>query len=147
MNKPRGRPFEPGNQFGRGRPRGSKNKRTVAQATLEQFAEPLIKKSVAQALEGDASMLRFLADRLLPASGERAVRMKIPSLDQIQGVEQIQQKIIEQVTSGKITASDAEKLHAMLQNHRDNIENRETQSRLAEVEKIARQVQAQSQQT
>lgn len=147
MNKPRGRPFEPGNQFGRGRPRGSKNKRTVAQATLEQFAEPLIKKSVAQALEGDASMLRFLADRLLPASGERAVRMKIPSLDQIQGVEQIQQKIIEQVTSGKITASDAEKLHAMLQNHRDNIENRETQSRLVEVEKIARQVQAQSQQT
>jgi len=107
----RGRPFEPGNNFGRGRPRGSKNKRTtVAQETLEQFAEPLVKKTVAAALEGDRPTLRFCVDRLLPAHGERGVRMKLPKkLDQIQDIERAQQQVWEEVRKGKISPCGSSK--------------------------------------
>ena len=142
MNGQRGHPFEPGNKFGRGRPKGSKNKRTTAvQEILEQFGEPLIKKTIATALEGDKPMLRFCVDRLLPAHGERGVKMKIPKLDQIQNIEQAQQKILEQVAKGDITPSYGEKLHVMLQNHRDNLEGRQVQADIEELQKTAREVQ------
>jgi hypothetical protein len=37
----RGRPFEPGNKFGRGRPKGSRNKRTAeAQALFDEYKDP-----------------------------------------------------------------------------------------------------------
>jgi hypothetical protein len=142
VNGSRGRPFEPGNTFGRGRPKGSKNKKTnMAQETLEQYAEPLIKKTVATALEGDKPTLRFCVDRLLPARGERGVRMKIPKLDQIQDIDQAQQKVLGEVAKGNITPSYGEKLHVMFQNHRDNLEGRQVQADLAELERRAREVQ------
>jgi hypothetical protein len=45
MSEVRGRPFQPGNSFGRGRPAGSRNKATIAlQAMLEQHGEHILKK-------------------------------------------------------------------------------------------------------
>jgi len=47
MNKPRGKPFPPGNAFGRGRPKGSRNKTTpAAQNLLEQHYEALMAKQL-----------------------------------------------------------------------------------------------------
>lgn len=54
MSGSRGRPFEPGNKMGRGRPRGSRNKRAAeAQQILDQYTGPLMRKCVAKAMEGD----------------------------------------------------------------------------------------------
>ena len=42
----RGRPFEPGNHFGRGRPKGSRNKRSlVANELLIEHGEAIVRKS------------------------------------------------------------------------------------------------------
>jgi len=50
----RGRPFEPGNKLGRGRPRGSRNKTTlVAGELLHSYALALMRKAIALALQGD----------------------------------------------------------------------------------------------
>jgi hypothetical protein len=49
---------------------------------------------------------------------------------------------MEQVASHKISLSYGEKFYAMLADHRANIESREAETRLAELEKIARERQA-----
>jgi hypothetical protein len=65
----RGRPFENGNP---GRPRGSRNKATVAaESLLEGEAERLTRKAVERALEGDVAALKLCMDRLLPPRRER----------------------------------------------------------------------------
>ncbi len=62
--KVRGRPFRPGNKYGRGRPRGSRNKATgLFQKTLERYAESLAKKLVQEAFQGTPTALRLCIER------------------------------------------------------------------------------------
>jgi len=62
----RGRPFQPGNHFGRGRPKGSRNKRSsFAKQLLDSYSQPVIQKSLAMALQGDGQLLRALLGYLL----------------------------------------------------------------------------------
>ena len=63
---PTGRPFKPGNKFGRGRPPGSKNKRSVHLELLDQYGEPLLKKAISEAFKGDIPLLRTFLSYLLP---------------------------------------------------------------------------------
>lgn len=64
----RGRPFEPGNKFGRGRPRGSRNKTSAAvQELLNSHAEAIVRKAILLALkDGQPAMIRALLDRVVP---------------------------------------------------------------------------------
>ena len=63
----RGRPFEPGNKFGRGRPRGSRNKKTLmAQQLLDEHAESILRKAMVKGLQGDSPMLQALLSYILP---------------------------------------------------------------------------------
>jgi|SRR6476469_5365777 len=60
--KTRGRPFGQGNP---GRPKGSRNKSTLAaEALLEGEAEVLTRRAVERALQGDIQALRLCLDRL-----------------------------------------------------------------------------------
>lgn len=71
----RGRPFEPGNQFGRGRPRGSKNKRTqMAQKLFEDNSPAIMAMAINRSRE-DRQMLRMLASRIAPRQGNVPVRL------------------------------------------------------------------------
>ncbi len=72
----RGRPFEAGNKFGRGRPRGSKNMTTIlAQQLLDSRAEPIAAKALTMALQGDKAALRIVMDRILPVRRETRVNI------------------------------------------------------------------------
>jgi hypothetical protein len=70
----RGRPFQPGNQLGRGRPRGSRNKTPARmQELLNHYAEPVLNKAISEALKGDAKIMRPLLDRILPVRRDAPV--------------------------------------------------------------------------
>jgi hypothetical protein len=74
MSQVRGRPFQPGNTFGRGRPAGSRNKSTYAlQSMLDQHAEVILKTAARMALQGDKSAIRLCIERLLPVRRHSAV--------------------------------------------------------------------------
>jgi hypothetical protein len=61
----RGHPFEPGNTFGRVRPKGSKNKSTsAARQLLKQHSGVLISKVLAEALKGDIKRLLWCLNEL-----------------------------------------------------------------------------------
>lgn len=68
-----------GNKMGRGRPRGSKNKTSVRmQELLDQYSEPLMKKAIGEAFQGDRLMTRVLLERIFPA--RRGVPIKLGAL-------------------------------------------------------------------
>ena len=66
-SKTRGKPFQPGNTFGKGRPAGSRNKATLAlEALIEGQGEDVVNTIIASAKDGDMSAARALLDRLVP---------------------------------------------------------------------------------
>src|SRR5262245_55625324 len=73
----RGRPFANGNA---GRPRGSKNRKTVfAQGLLAGEEIELVRKAIELAKAGNVQLLKFLLDRLLPK--DRLIKIDIPRLN------------------------------------------------------------------
>jgi hypothetical protein len=57
----RGRPFEAGNKFGRGRPLGSRNKKTrLIEELLDENSESLLHKALDLAQQGNVPVLRLL---------------------------------------------------------------------------------------
>src|SRR5260370_7889312 len=75
----RGRPFQPGNKYGRGRPPGSRNKVARAcQDTLDSHAETLTKKCLHMAFQGNTTAMRLCMERLMPARRHRTLQFKIP---------------------------------------------------------------------
>jgi hypothetical protein len=132
----RGRPFELGNQLGRGRPKDSRNKRTrEMQEILDQYREPLVKKCIARALEGDARSLALCIERLLPSLREPGVRIRMPKLKKITDIDLALQRIADGIGSGNLTPGEGEKIHTILQHHRNNIQAEEMEARLAALEK------------
>ena len=140
MNQMRGRPFEPGNKMGRGRPKGSRNKRTAqAQAILDQYSEPILKKCIAKALEGNLRALGLCMERILPSPRELGVRIRIPKLAQSKDIDLAFQWVFDEIANGKISPSQGEKLLAILQKLRANIEGRVLEAKITELEKITEQ--------
>ena len=65
----RGRPFEPGNKFGRGRPKGRHNKQNLAlKKLIDEHGPKLLGKAMAEAAKGDPSLLRLFAKHALDST-------------------------------------------------------------------------------
>lgn len=63
----RGRPFQPGNTFGRGRPRGSRNKKSLMlQRLLLEQAKEIVQSVIDRAKEGDRTAQALCMERLIP---------------------------------------------------------------------------------
>lgn len=122
----------------RGRPKGSRNKRTaLAQAILDQYMEPIIKKCVSKALEGNPQALALCMERILPTFRGSSVRVRMPKLEQIADIDLAQQRIFDSVAKGDMPPAEGVKMLTMSQNLRDNIQDREIEARLTKLEKQA----------
>jgi hypothetical protein len=63
----RGRPFEPGNTFGQGRPPGSPNKKgLMLQRLLLENGDEIIGTLIDRAKKGDRAALALCVERLIP---------------------------------------------------------------------------------
>ena len=130
----RGRPFQPGNKYGRGRPRGSRNKiARVCQDILDTYAEPLMRKSVIMALQGNPTALRVFMDRLIPR-GQPTVRFRLPPTKTIDDVAGASQAVINGVARGQLTPADGQAFCGMLENRRRVIENQDEEPRVRALE-------------
>jgi hypothetical protein len=135
MMKPRGRPFLPGNTSGRGRPKGSRNKTTLAaQQLLDKYGEAITRTCIAQALKGDRQALRSCMDRVLPLRREAAVRLKLPAVETVRDVSVAEQAVVHEMASGRITPGEGEKFINVLETRRKSIETAELLTRLEKVE-------------
>ena len=133
----RGRPFEPGNKFGRGRPRGSRNKKAIElQQLLDEYLPALMRKAIAMALQGDVSLLRMLLDRKLPKAYGSPLKIgRLPS-GTIEEVAHSHQTVINEVTSGNLTPVQALQIDSLLETSRKVIATVDVVKRLDAMEQL-----------
>ena len=102
---PRGRPFEKGNS---GRPRGSKNRITLAlEELLDGQAEAITNKVIERALAGDKDAMRLCFERILPRKSGRALSFELPAVKSARDAATAMSAIIAAVGSGEITPAEA----------------------------------------
>ena len=133
----RGRPFQPGNKYGRGRPPGSRNKiASVVQKTLEEHAESLTKKCVYMALQGNnPTAMRICMERLMPAQRQRVVQFKLPALKTMGDMAAASETVLKGVARGKLTPGEGQAFSEMLEDRRRGMESEELEGRVRALEK------------
>jgi hypothetical protein len=138
MGKVRGRPFPPGNSFGQGRPKGSKNQATLlVQKLLGDHAESITRKIVIQALQGDRHAQRLCMERLSAPQRNVPLRMHLGPTKTAAEVDVASQRVLRAVANGSIPPADGEILANILELRRRAIESAEFEARLAKLEREA----------
>ena len=133
----RGRPFQPGNKYGRGRPSGSRNKNSrVCQETLEGHAENLAKKCLYMAFQGNPTAMRLCMERLMPARRHRTLNFKIPAVKTLADVDAAFQIVMSGIARGQLTPAEGQTVSLVLEGRRRVIETQELEQRIRSLEEI-----------
>src|SRR5229473_395338 len=133
----RGRPFQPGNKYGRGRPPGSRNRVSrVCQDTLDSYAEALTKKCLSMAIQGNATALRLCIERLTPARRHRTLQFKLPVLKTIADLDAASASVVSGVARGQLTPGEGQDLSQLLEGRRRVMETQELDQRIRALEKL-----------
>src|SRR5919112_3099201 len=128
----RGRPFQAGNA---GRPKGSRNKATLAmEALLEGEAEVIARKAVEMAKEGDTTAIRLCMDRILPARKDRHVPFALPKLETAADAVKATAALVEAVAAGDLTPSEAGELSKLVEGFTRAVDLHDIQARLEKLE-------------
>ena len=84
-----------------GRPKGSRNKATIAiESLLEGQAEALTQTAVKQALEGDSVALRLCIERIAPAPKDQPVSFSLSSMQSASDASQAATDVLRAVSDG-----------------------------------------------
>jgi hypothetical protein len=133
----RGRPFQKGNA---GRRLGSRNRTTVvAEALLRNEEIELVRKAIEMAKAGDAQMLKFLLDRILPK--ERSVRVDLPPIDHASDAVDAVGAIIEAVATGQIAPTEGSAIATLISMYARAVNDAKFDLRLDEIEKRQKAIQ------
>lgn len=127
-----GRPFPKG-QSGNpaGRPKGSKNKATLAvQALLDGEAEALTRKAVELAMQGNALALKLCLDRVYAPRRERAVAFAMPKIATAADLAAAMTAIADATAAGELTPAEAFDLARVADSFLRVIEARNDERRL-----------------
>jgi hypothetical protein len=134
----RGRPFEPGNKFGRGRPLGSRNKKSLCvQQLIDEHSESVARKALVKALEGDSTMLQTLLSYILPRRKDAPLKTGMLRTGTAKEISESLEAILQQVFAGKLTPGEAQALAALLDSRRETLQTEEFEARLRLLEKIS----------
>ncbi len=130
--KPRGRPFKPGNA---GKPKGARHRVTLAvEALLDGEAERLTRKAVDMALAGDTTALRLCLERIAPPRKDAPVRFALPQIVGPQDVPKALGAVLDAVAAGDLTPSEAQAVAGLLEGYRRAVETADIEVRLAAIE-------------
>jgi hypothetical protein len=136
MNKPRGRPFEVGNTAGHGRPKGSRNKATLAKSELfDEYSESVTRKCLSMALKGDPVAMRLCMERIHPTRRAMSVKFKVPRVRSLNDLPAALNSIMRAVASGKLTPAEGQQIVPLLESIGEVLSAQELQSRLQILEK------------
>jgi hypothetical protein len=117
--KPRGRPFAPG-QSGNalGRPRGSHNRATqLAESLIHGKGEALVSKALEMALAGDAGLLRALLTTLVPRRPHRTVEVALPEIKSAADAVAASSVLLAACARGEISPPEASEIMALITAH------------------------------
>jgi hypothetical protein len=133
--KTRGRPFTKGNNYGKGRPAGSRNRATVAlQSLLDGEAEHITRKAVQLALQGDTTALRICMERLIPPARDRKIKIRLPKVTLATEMPGAVATVLTAVAHGRLTPTEGQAVSTLLEFQRRALETADLEIRLEAVE-------------
>jgi len=140
MNKPRGKPFQPGNTFGRGRPKGSKNKATQEmQQLLAEYGPLLIRKCIQLALQGNMNAMRLCLERGLAPLRDANVTFPLPPIKTIADLEAAHQSTLQSVVDGDLPPAQGEVVTRMLKSQLAAMVTAQLEQRIERLEQEQKQ--------
>ena len=134
----RGRPFEPGNKMGRGRPKGSRNKMTEqAREIFQTHAASVVRKGISLALQGDPRLLTTLMNRALGPHEypKKFGKLSMRTTDDLMRMSDL---VAKKLGAGEITPTEALDLGSFIEQRRKVIETHEFEKRLQSLEQSKR---------
>ena len=124
--------FSAGNS---GRPRGSRNKATIAiESLLQGQAEELTQIAIKKALEGDTVALRLCMDRIAPAPKDHPVLFSIPKMNNAMDASEAAGSVLTAVSEGELTPIEATRVMGLIDSYRRTLELTEIERRLQALE-------------
>jgi hypothetical protein len=130
----RGRPFEPGNKCGHGRPKGRPNKKTPeAQALFEQNSAAIMALAINSSRE-DPQMLRMLASRVVARLREAPVKIGPLPMSTLSDLDRASEVTLQNATGGKLGLSEAREISNMIDIRRRVLVAQELDRRLSVLE-------------
>ena len=124
--------FSAGNS---GRPRGSRNKATLAiESLLEGQAEALTQTAITMALEGDSVALRLCMDRIAPPPKDAAVTFSMPTMNNALDASKAAGSVLSAVSEGELTPIEATRVMGLIDSYRRTLELTEIEERLRVLE-------------
>ena len=118
-----------------GKPKGTRNKTTVALETLfDGEADKLTRKAIQMALGGDATMMRLCIERVIPARRDRPINFELPPLVTTKDASIAMLKILEGVSKGELTPNEASEISKVIENYAETVRLSELEQRISEME-------------
>ena len=127
-----------GNKLGKGRPPGSRNKRTALMELMEEHGEAMVKKCQLLALNGDPTALRLCMERLVPPCRASNHQFRLPPMKTVAELMKALPVVAQEVARGRLSAQDGEVISRMIERQRQAIESEEFEKRLRALEKVRR---------
>ena len=120
-----------------GRPKGARNRTTMAvQALLEGDAPAVARRAIDAALAGDMVAIRLVLDRIAPAPRDRVVQFELPVVASVSDVPQIMIWLLRAVAAGEIAPAEADSVAKLAEQYRRSVETADIDARLKVLEEI-----------
>ena len=124
--------FSEGNS---GRPKGSRNKTTLAiESLLDGQAEALTQKAISQALEGDSIALRLCMERIAPAPKDQPVSFNLPKMNNALDASEAAGNVLMAVSEGELTPIEATRVMGLIDSYRRTLELTDIEARITALE-------------
>src|SRR4051794_11003665 len=133
----RGTPFPKGVSGNpAGRPRGCRNKTTMAvENLLDGEAEAITRKAIELAMDGEMTALRLCLERILPPRRDRHVVFELPRIETVADALRGSSAILAACAGGALSPSEAAEMMGLLSGHMRTLEMTEIEARLSALEK------------
>ena len=121
-----------------GRPKGSRNKATLAiESLLQGQAEALTQTAVKKALEGDSMALRLCMERIAPAPKDQPASFSLPKMNNSLEASGAAGSVLTAVSKGQLTPIEATSVMELIDSYRRTLELTEIEERLRALEAIS----------
>ena len=119
-----------------GKPKGSRNLRTVAiDSLLEGQAGALTQKAISKALEGDGLALKLCMERISPPPKDNPVSFSLlPSMQSANDASQAAGGVLKAVSEGELTPIEASRVMGPIDSYRRTLELTDIEVRLQALE-------------
>ena len=118
-----------------GRPKGARNKATIAvESLLQGQAEALTQTAVTKALEGDSIALRLCTERIAPAPKDQPVSFRLSKMNNALDASVSAGSVLTAVSEGELTPIEAIRVMGLIDSYRRTLELTEIERRLQALE-------------